>query len=157
MIKLYWDNCSINILNRITEVFSKWENTPYMRDQLCRGIACDCVTFAYGFYCDLFKFDYKISLPKFSLYGINNTLIIKKLIRLFKEKFFMKEWNRPTIQPGDLIAARTDKGCRHVFIIGSEKNMVYHCNYDIGVTKSGFSEIKSKPYILKSTRRELWV
>ena len=67
MINLHWNNFDANVLDRITKIFSEWRNTPYMRSQLCKGTACDCVTFAYGFYCDLFKFDYKISLPKFSL------------------------------------------------------------------------------------------
>jgi len=162
MIPIYWDNHSCEPLaRRLTQVYTEWRGTPYMRDQLCKGVACDCVTFAYGFYCDLFKINYKgvhlPSLPKFSPKRSGNSKITFELIKIFKEKFSMVEWDKPIVNPGDLIAARTGKGFGHVFIVASEKNFLYHCNYDVGVVRSGFSAIASKPLILRSTERMSWV
>ena len=158
---MIWKPYKLELLKRIQEVFSQWKGTPYMRDQLCKGVACDCVTFAYGFYCDLFGIDYTSeslpALPKFSPDKVTNSLITKELIKIFQEKFYMKRLDSEFVQPGDLIAARGRKRLGHVFIVGTNENTVYHCNYDIGVVQSGFGEIRSTPFILRSTKRMLWV
>jgi len=158
---MIWKPYKIEAMQSVQRVFLEWKNTPYMRDQLCKKVACDCVTFAYGFYCDLFKVAYTYislpSLPKFSPNKITNSLVTKKLIEIFKRRFFMKKCGNKFVQSGDLIAARTRKGLGHVFIVGVEENTVYHCDYDIGVVQSGFEEIGLKPLILRSTMRELWV
>ena len=153
---MIWKPYKIEIMQSVQRVFLEWKNTPYMRDQLCKKVACDCVSFVYGFYCDLFNFNYEF-LPKFSTLKIKNSEITKQLIRIFKEKFSMLKLEGEFVQPGDVIAARTRKGLGHVFIVGVKENTVYHCNYDIGVVQSGFEEVGLKPLILRSTMRELWV
>lgn len=154
---MIWNPGTIELHQRISEVFSEWVGTPYMRDQLCKHVACDCVTFAYGFYCDLFGFDYKNflpSLPKFSPKRKGNSDITMKIIRIFKDRFSMVESKDDLVYPGDLIAVRIKRGLGHVFIVGSKKNILYHCDYEVGVTQSGFSMMNSQPYILRS--RKLW-
>lgn len=160
MNELIWTPSLPELMGKISSVFAEWNRTPYMRDQLCRGVACDCVSFAYGFYCDLFGFPYQDllpSLPKFSQKRIGNSEKTQQLISIFKTRFSMIEHKLNFIIPGDLIAARTGKGLGHVYIVGSERNIVYHCDLEIGVTKAGIDSIKSKPYILRSIKSGLWV
>lgn len=139
-------------------MYVSWKGTPYFKDQLCKNRACDCVTFAYGFYCDLFNFPFSENeLPRFSIKQRTNSRITYELMTLFKTKFSLESVESMNVFPGDLIAARTRDNLGHVFIVSTEKNMVYHCDRYAGVICSGFACVNPICRIFRSTKRELWV
>lgn len=121
------------------EALARWELTPYMRGQRCRGVAVDCVRFVTGLLDDLYGFERAEAPrlpPDIAFHNRRGALAgMREVLRLYRPYDRVRDG---TIEPGDVIVSGpVGGGPGHGMIVGVERATIYHAVENLGVIKTG--------------------
>jgi len=121
-----------------------WKGSVWMDGQSTRGVACDCVGFVHGVLDALYPIvnhEPRPSFPKLvSLHQKGSGLIVGKW---FRRRYASIALHEGIVEPGNIIVSITGSAgdVGHVYIVGPQKNTVWHCVDPNGVCMTGLGTI----------------
>lgn len=125
---------------RVHQIASSWERTPYMALQSNKGGGVDCIRFVCGVADELYGYSRGPAItlpPDQALHDREGAIAaMKALCRRYEPLDDATE--DPFIEPGDIIVVGPmGGGPGHAMIVGGHRGHVWECLQPLGVQRSG--------------------
>lgn len=135
-----WVRTSKSVGDRLIQVVSMWDKTPYQPGQRAKKIGVDCVRFVSCVLDELYNVEVPTSVPRMQVdAALHSMAVSSKVIRLLRKSWEGSDVVRDgTIQPGDVIVTRAESGNSparpaHVMIALVEPFTAAHAIPGVGV------------------------
>jgi cell wall-associated NlpC family hydrolase len=159
---LRWLDLPPRPLKRLEFVLRRWDRTPYMAGQRCRGIGVDCVQFVTAVLDELHGVSTKVPRlrPDSAVHDGRQALPTIKAIRAGFESVVVRD---STIEPGDVIVVRATpfpSGPRrygHVLIAGWEVGTLFHAASPTGVSKTSLQGLQDVLRVYRDVNKDQWL